>query len=100
MQQKTIDKYKRVMERIKGGETMDAAVRAEQMGTTTFYEVKKHIKSGEITIYPDDKVENGKKIYKKKKPSFVDIPLKTENSKVVFVVCEINQIKEVLGSLA
>lgn len=54
--QESIDKYYRVLERTRNGESRDEARAAEGMGTATFYAAKKQ----EEQAHPEVKVAKGK----------------------------------------
>lgn len=90
MYAKSFEKYDRVVERIKGGERLEPALKAEEMSAATYYSAKK-IRSKKPKIYS---AKRGKKL-----PAFIDVPLKSSSTKVAVIVTTTENLKAVLEGL-
>lgn len=88
MLQKTIDRFNEVNARVaKEGITVEAACKDAKMGLATYYAAKK---AGLV---------KQKKASKKKTARFIDMPIKTVSANVAVVVCQPNQLKDILAGL-
>lgn len=84
LQAKTLEKFKAVQAEIDGGKTLAQALKANQMGSATFYAAKKVTK---------------RKPYTKQSPAFIDFAAPIASNRVAIIVCNPDQINDVLARL-
>lgn len=97
MREATIEKYKRVDARIGAGATIEQAVKAEQMSTTSYYAAKELLRKQARSAEPKAHA-HGSQTVKPKAHKFVDLPVTVTESdgRCYLVVLTIPQLREVL----
>lgn len=84
LQAKTLEKFKAVQAEIDGGKTLDQALKANKMGSATYYAAKKTAK---------------RPYTKSAKPKFIDFVAPTPTKQVAVIVCDPDQLTSVLARL-
>lgn len=88
MLQKTIERFNEVHARVtREGISVEDACKDAKMGLATYYAAKK--------VAPAKQ----KLVSKKKTARFIDMPIKTVSANIAVVVCQPNQLKDILAGL-
>lgn len=85
LQARTLEKFKAVQAEIDGGKTLDQALKANKMGSATYYAAKKETKRKPYT--------------KKSTPAFIDFQAPIASNRVAVIVCGADQLTDVLARL-
>lgn len=95
----SVIRSRQVQDLIDGGLTAKEAAKQTKVGLGTYYAAKKQGLLGTGGITPP---KQRHRIYKRKKHSFIDVPLSDSTpsaEKVILVVCSPAQVKEVMERL-
>lgn len=84
LQARTLEKFKAVQSEIDGGKTLEQALKANQMGSATYYAAKKSVK---------------RPYNKKSTPAFIDFQAPVASNRIAIIVCSPEQINDVLARL-
>lgn len=93
MFQKSLDKFQEVSAEVESGTPLEDALKKHHMGAATYYAAKK------LTAKGGKKARQKAKTAGPKGKNFVELPLKTTQSNVAVIVCQPDQIKNVLAGL-